>query len=463
MSTFIGSNTLNATSGGNRTMTFPANVNVGDIIFVYATSDPTGTVTVTDGANTYATTSQLTGTLSDGTGMYWTYSIATATRTTANSMTVNFAGGGSYCTAGMYIFRPATGQVFGVPTLIAQTAIATSTTATASGGAFNINGIAIGGLAFTGTGTTVTGDTDTTGGTWAAGVRVNAGTGGGQFRQYKIITAAGSQSWDLTLTSASRHAALFYIPALTVATASGSSTSDASAAITSSIRPRIIGDNSTSANSPDAGARTSFNPVIEGSSTSTNSVENIGMDIRSFNLSGSSDSTNSSFNAINDLRLQGTGSSITDATFTPVFSFRPIIEGSSVSTNSPDYSIKVDWYPAMLGQDSTSAASFGGIRAVIGPEMFGGSVSDASFAPFFRYFPIAEGSSDSSNSPDMTPRLTFAPVAQGLSLSVFSPDVTPSVDYRPIAEGSSTSDGTTIVPPMGTMTTNQFIGWGIPA
>lgn len=226
MATFIGGFGSALKSTGSPTVTYPASVQTGDLVVVYLGTDGTGTPTVSDGSNTFTVSASLVTATATSSKIYEAYSIITVAKTTSDSITFNASGLTSQ-TTGMLsgaIFRPATGEYFKTSPTSLATAVAGSsgTTVTISGTATS-PAIVFGALIDNGPLTdTITADSDTTNGTWSTLTTgtangtgssttstIRIGTTGASASsnnviamQSKILTATGTQSYDLTLGTA---------------------------------------------------------------------------------------------------------------------------------------------------------------------------------------------------------------------------------------------------------------------
>ena len=79
----------------------------------------------------------------------------------------------------------------------------TSQTQSTGNGSLPVSGDFVVGISAAKSADTFVGDSDTTNGSWSVGQNVTAGAGQSQISQYKTVTASGSQTYDVTLTSAS--------------------------------------------------------------------------------------------------------------------------------------------------------------------------------------------------------------------------------------------------------------------
>lgn len=223
MASFVGALAAGYKSASNPAVAYPATVNIGDLIVVYISTDSTGNPTVTDGANTFTVTLDTTQSYK----LYKAYAIATSSRTTANSITVgNTTGASVTCFTGA-VFRPGANEVFYRETSDNLATYASSTTPSSTQANAQGGRVLIGVHAMVGpTGDTFTADADTTNGSWSTVVTgtsatatlatatsttqtIRLGSSGGNAAsntvvtmQYKLPSAAGSQTYNPTLGNA---------------------------------------------------------------------------------------------------------------------------------------------------------------------------------------------------------------------------------------------------------------------
>lgn len=200
----------NATAATSITITPGSNFTAGALAVLAISYDNSGTqgadpfTTITDSVgNTW--TSRVNslndpGAASAGAAMR-IFTSTISTLTTANTITVNF---GASTTAKAWTLTEVASNVSGgvASYLTGAQATGSGTTQTITTSSIAINNFVLGALGQEGNGTR-TGDADTTNGTWSTAQATGFGTTTGGMEiisQYKIVTAAGTQTFNPTAT-----------------------------------------------------------------------------------------------------------------------------------------------------------------------------------------------------------------------------------------------------------------------
>lgn len=438
MATFVGALAAGYKSASNPAVAYPATVNVGDVVVVYITTDATGTPTISDGANTFTLTLEATQTYK----LYKAYSFVTNSRTTANSITIgNTTGAGVTCFTGA-IFRPGAGEVFYRDTsdnlgTYASSTTPTSTQANAQGGR-----VLIGVHSMVGPiGDTFTADADTTNGSWSTVVTatgatatqstststtqtIRMGSSGGSAAsnsvvtiQYKLPSAAGSQTYNPTLGTA---------------------------------RAGIIGMNEYT--------YTDFSLVSTGTSLSTASSGNTGYGY-GIASTGSSATSGSSANvnynlAILSTALSSSATSSAESKFTLTGSATAL---SSSATSSMGTQFALTTGGTALSASNTSSADTLYRYAILSTATSNSNTS--SMATNYRYAILSTGTSSSATSSSAV-NLGLQAVSTGTSSSSTSSMAT-NYRYAILSTGSSNSSTSSAnTDALGTYR-DLFIGWGV--